>query len=89
MKDDNFTAIIINPKDGNVIDFSYYWETTQTLINEGFRAVQLLTEGSRSRSEWQELWDAERASYVDCFRVFDLLDETDAEEYYYGHDCEA
>lgn len=24
----------------------------------------------------------------ECFRVFDLLDEKDAEEWYYGHDCE-
>jgi uncharacterized C2H2 Zn-finger protein len=24
----------------------------------------------------------------ECGRVFDLLDETDAEEYAYGHDCE-
>jgi hypothetical protein len=25
---------------------------------------------------------------VECGRVFDLLDETDAQEWYYGHDCE-
>lgn len=24
----------------------------------------------------------------ECGRVFDLLDETDAEEWAYGHDCE-
>ncbi len=24
----------------------------------------------------------------ECDRVFDLLDETDAEEWAYGHDCE-
>lgn len=24
----------------------------------------------------------------ECGRVFDLLDETDANEWYYGHDCE-
>jgi len=24
----------------------------------------------------------------ECARRFDLLDETDAEEWYYGHDCE-
>lgn len=24
----------------------------------------------------------------DCSRVFDLLDEDDANEYAYGHDCE-
>ena len=26
---------------------------------------------------------------VECGRIFDLRDETEAEEYYYGHDCEA
>lgn len=26
---------------------------------------------------------------IECKRVFDLLDETDAAEFYYGHDCEA
>jgi hypothetical protein len=24
----------------------------------------------------------------ECGRIFDLLDETDAEEWAYGHDCE-
>jgi hypothetical protein len=24
----------------------------------------------------------------ECGQVFDLLDETQAEEFYYGHDCE-
>lgn len=25
---------------------------------------------------------------LECERVFDLLNEDDAEEWYYGHDCE-
>ena len=25
---------------------------------------------------------------VECERVFDMFDETDAEEWHYGHDCE-
>lgn len=25
----------------------------------------------------------------ECSRVFDLTDENDANEFYYGHDCEA
>ena len=29
-----------------------------------------------------------RATCVECERVFDLLDEDDANEWYYGHDCE-
>jgi hypothetical protein len=30
-----------------------------------------------------------RARCVECARVFDLLNEEEAGEYYYGHDCEA
>jgi len=26
---------------------------------------------------------------LECSRVFDLLNELDAQEFYYGHDCEA
>ena len=29
-----------------------------------------------------------KATCPECDRVFDLTDETDAEEYAYGHDCE-
>lgn len=29
-----------------------------------------------------------KAKCVECGRVFDLTDETDAEEWAYGHDCE-
>lgn len=29
-----------------------------------------------------------KAKCVECERVFDLFDENDAEEWYYGHDCE-
>ena len=31
-------------------------------------------------------WSAPKC--VDCGRVFDLSDETDADEWHYGHDCE-
>jgi len=30
-----------------------------------------------------------RARCVECGRVFNLLNEEEAGEYYYGHDCEA
>lgn len=29
-----------------------------------------------------------KARCPECGRVFDLLDEGDAEEWFYGHDCE-
>ena len=29
-----------------------------------------------------------KAKCPECGRVFDLLDEDDASEWYYGHDCE-
>lgn len=28
------------------------------------------------------------AKCVECSRVFDLLDSVDADEWFYGHDCE-
>ena len=30
-----------------------------------------------------------KVTCVECGRVFDLMDEDDASEYYYGHDCES
>jgi hypothetical protein len=29
------------------------------------------------------------ATCMECGRVFDLTDQTDSDEWYYGHDCEA
>ena len=29
-----------------------------------------------------------KATCIECNRVFNLLDEEDAGEYYFGHDCE-
>jgi hypothetical protein len=29
-----------------------------------------------------------RAKCIECSRIFDLLNELDAEEWAYGHDCE-
>lgn len=31
---------------------------------------------------------ATKTRCVECGRVFDLLNEDDASEWYYGHDCE-
>jgi len=30
-----------------------------------------------------------KVACVECNRVFDMFDETDTEEWFYGHDCEA
>jgi hypothetical protein len=30
-----------------------------------------------------------KAKCVECSRIFDLLDEEQAGEWYYGHDCES
>jgi hypothetical protein len=37
------------------------------------------------RQEWRV---DSRARCVECGRVFDLMDEVDADEWFYGHDCE-
>jgi len=31
---------------------------------------------------------ATKTKCAECARVFDLMDEDDANEWYYGHDCE-
>jgi hypothetical protein len=36
-----------------------------------------------------QIADAQRRpTCPECERTFDLMDETDAAEFYYGHDCE-
>ena len=35
------------------------------------------------------IWVRTRATCQECGRVFDLMDDIDADEWYYGHDCEA
>ena len=35
-----------------------------------------------------DLGDLMNVTCPECGRIFDLLDETDAEEWAYGHDCE-
>jgi len=45
--------------------------------------IFLLTEGSPSC-----IVQAMNATCTECNRIFDLTDETDAEEWAYGHDCE-
>ena len=32
--------------------------------------------------------DTHDVQCVECDRIFDLFDETDANEWFYGHDCE-
>jgi hypothetical protein len=36
-----------------------------------------------------EVWIKTKAKCVECSRVFDLMNEEEAGEWYYGHDCEA
>ena len=37
----------------------------------------------------QRTMDNSTARCPECFRVFYLMDEVDAQEFYYGHDCES
>lgn len=34
------------------------------------------------------IWVQTKARCMECARVFDLMDEAQAEEWFYGHDCE-
>jgi hypothetical protein len=42
----------------------------------------------RTNQRRQEMKITTTVICQECFRVFDLLDEKDAEEWSYGHDCE-
>ena len=37
----------------------------------------------------QRTMDNSTARCPECFRVFDLMDEVDAQQFYYWHDCES
>lgn len=39
--------------------------------------------------EWARMLRQRHARCPECGRTFDLLDDTDAGEWFYGHDCEA
>jgi hypothetical protein len=44
---------------------------------------------NRADYEWVQAGCPPRARCVECDRVFDLTDTTDADEWAHGHDCEA
>jgi hypothetical protein len=41
-----------------------------------------------SSKQKRKEFDMTKATCIECNRVFDLYKEDDAQEYYYGHDCE-
>lgn len=41
-----------------------------------------------ARINWKDYADPDCATCQECEREFDLTDETQTEEWYYGHDCE-
>ena len=43
----------------------------------------------RYRIARKALADLDVVTCVECEREFDLMNETDANEWFYGHDCEA
>ncbi len=48
---------------------------------------KIVSKGLTARGE-VKMKISTKARCVECERVFDLLDETDASEWAYGHDCE-
>jgi hypothetical protein len=44
---------------------------------------------SYPREKGKEMQVSTKAKCVECERVFDLMDEEQAGEFYYGHDCES
>lgn len=56
----------------------------QTIHDSTVRDLSRLADSRKG----QEMENKTMGQCVECGRVFDLTDETDASEYYYGHDCE-
>jgi hypothetical protein len=50
-------------------------------MSEGCCIIEVSQEGDKEMNPSR--------TCVECERVFNLLDQNDANEYYYGHDCEA
>jgi len=44
--------------------------------------------GEKMLQDWQIMKLQSKAKCPECGRVFNLMDEEDASEFYYGHDCE-
>lgn len=64
------TVALIFDDDGSV-DRAYTWETGQSYALQGYRVVAVADAGHLTAAEAQDLYDAERARYRDCFGITD------------------
>ena len=60
-------AVILD-HDGTVYDHAFTWETAQSMaLSDGYAVIAIADDGHMSREEIQNLCDAERERYEDCF----------------------
>ena len=64
-------------------------EAVRLLNNWVLSASNLDERQRRDDRTWRIMEELDTEQCVKCERVFDLTDEDDAEEWFYGHDCEA
>lgn len=64
--DDGYHAVMLSAEGpecantGCVADLSYHWETTESMILEGYVAISL-------DANEQDKWDEQRRQYLDCW----------------------
>ena len=62
-----YVAEVLN-EDGTIYDYTYNWESAQNYaLSEGRQIRALRDDGHMSKTEIQNLCDAERERFIDCF----------------------
>jgi hypothetical protein len=50
-----------------VHDEAWSWETGQNYANQGYIVKAVTNDGFRTKQDCQDIYDAERAAFMDCF----------------------
>ena len=70
--DSEYYIAAVLDDDGDVIDYTYNWETAQNIaLSEGRKIIALRDDGGMTKDDIQKLCDAERERYRDCFGIED------------------
>lgn len=62
-----FVARIIDPETGDTYDHAWSWETGQNYAMQGYKVEALADDGWLSMAEAQDMYDACREAFNDCF----------------------
>jgi hypothetical protein len=72
------------------METSQHWESAAAaVIVYGIEKLSNIKNMKRENRHMDTFKLQTRSRCIECGRVFNLLNEEEAGEYYYGHDCEA